>query len=167
MAPDALIFEKFRDIAWFIRCGNELPQELPFPVGRVHSVQEAVASARSDRWTDVRTHAQGDLTGYLAKTNYDVYGTTWNALGDAIEKRIQSEVMPKVNDALGRISAGALFDTVLLDLNRIALQSAYAQRFRRVPNFFHKLFAIYERGHLPCGWTDDLEVWPAGQFIVY
>lgn len=165
MEPNPEIHAKFPTLEWFSRCGVESDDFL-FPVKRVATVAEAIAHAQSDLWADAKTEAQGDLTGYLAKNHYNDYGD-WNRLGDAIEKRIQNEVMPKVNDALGRISAGELSDAVLLDLNRIALQSAYAKRFRRVPDFFQKLFAIYERGHLPCGWSGDLQAWPEGQFIVY
>ena len=75
--------------------------------------------------------------------------------------------MPKVNDGLNRISAIALSDTVLLDLNRIALQAAYAKRFQRIPDFFPKLLSLYSRGFLPCGWNGSLTLWPEGQLIVY
>ncbi|MBA4015706.1 MAG: hypothetical protein C0483_00815 [Pirellula sp.] len=167
MEPDPVIFEKFRAVAWFSRCGNELSNALPFAVSRVFCAKAAIASARSQLWMDVGTHTQGDLTEYLAKTDYDVYGTTWNSLGDVIEKRIQNDVMPQVNDGLRRITADTLSKRVQLDLSRIALQSAYAKRFRRVPDFFQQLFAIFERGHLPCGWSDNLQAWPEGQFIVY
>ena len=167
MEPDPVIFEKFRAVAWFSQCGNELSNALPFAVNRVNSAKAAIASARSDLWVDVNTESQGDLTGYLAKTHYDAYAGTWNLLAGVIEKRIQNDVMPQVNDGLRRIAADTLSKRVLLDLTLIALQSAYAKRFRRVPDFFQKLFAIYERGHLPCGWSDDFQAWPEGQFIVY
>jgi hypothetical protein len=167
MEPDPVIFEKFRAVAWFSQCGNELSNALPFAVSRVYSAKAAIASARSDLWMDVDTEAQGDLTGYLAKTNYDVYGTTWNLLAGVIEKRIQNDVMPQVNDGLSRIAADKLSKRVQLDLTLIALQSAYAKRFRRVPDFFFMLLAVYERGHLPCGWAGNLASWPVGQLVVY
>lgn len=166
MELNADIYTKLVATDWFRHCGSEPPSNMPFPVQRVSTAAEAIASALGPTWQDVRTEAQGDLTGYLAKHHPDA-DACWNQLAMASRQRIQNEVMPQVNDALRRISAGALSDAVLLDLNRIALQSAYAKRFRRVPDFFQKLFTIYERGHLPCGWSGDLQAWPEGQFVVY
>jgi len=166
MEANPEIFAKLLALNWFTQCGVESPNEFPFPVERLKSIGDAVASAQSDIWTDTRTEAQGDLTGYLAKNHYDAY-SDWNHLGDVLEERIQKEVMPKVNNALGRIGAEVLSGPILLDLTRIALWSAYSKRFRRVPDFFQKLLMVYERGHLPCGWMGTLDSWPEGQLIIY
>ncbi len=160
------IYAKMIAINWFSFCSSELPSDMPFPVQRIPTATDAVTSALGPMWQDARTEAQGDLTGYLAKHHADAYDS-WNSLAKASRQRIQKDVMPKVNDGLGQISASALSDTVLLDLNRIALQSVYAKRFRRIPDFFPKLLAVYERGHLPCGWNGSLTLWPEGQLIVY
>ena len=160
------IYAKMIAINWFRLCGSELPSDMPFPVQRIPTATDAVTSTLGPIWQDARTEAQGDLTGHLAKHHADAYGF-WNSLAKASRQRIQKEVMPIVNEGLGRISAIELSNTVLLDLNRIALQSAYAKRFRRIPDFFLKLYAIYERGHLPCGWNGSLTLWPEGQWIVY
>ena len=160
------IYAKLITIEWFRRCGCDLPDEMPFSVQRIPTTIDAVTSALGSMWQEARTEAQGDLTGYLAKHHADAYGH-WNSLVKMSRQRIQKDDMPNVKDGLGRISASALSDTVLLDLNRIALQSAYGKRFRSLPDFFAKLLAVYERGHLPCGWHGPLTLWPAGQLIVY
>jgi hypothetical protein len=167
MEPNPEIFAKLLTLNWFRRCGAESPAHLPFPVQRVSSVADAIASSQSDLWADAKTEAQGDLTGYLAKNHSESYGGHWNRLGDALEERIQREVMPRVNEALGMIGAEVLSGAVLLDLTRIALWSAYSKRFRRVPDFFQKLLVVYECGHLPCGWSGALDMWPEGQLVIY
>ncbi len=160
------IYANMIAINWLSRCGSESQSDMPFPVQRIQAVTDAIASALGPTWQDARTEAQGDLTGYLAKHHADAYNS-WNQLAKASRQRIQKDVMPKVNEGLDRLSLNALREVVLLDLNRIALQSAYAKRFRRAPNFFQKLLAVYEHGHFPCGWSGDLHSWPEGRLIVY
>lgn len=167
MEPNPEIFARLLAVNWFSQCGVESPTEFPFPASRLKSIGDAIAGSQSELWTDAKTEAQGDLTAYLAKNHYDAYGGTWNRLGDAIEERIQRTVMPKVNEALGKMGAEVLSGAVLLDLTRIALWSAYSKRFRRVPDFFQSLLVVYERGHLPCGWSGNLGSWPEGQLVIY
>lgn len=161
------IHTKFMELEWFRLCGTEQYGEFTFPALRVSNISEAIIGARSESWADARTEAQGDLTGYLAKNHAESYGGHWNRLAYAVEARIRDEVMPTVRRALGGMGAAELSDTVLLDLTRIVLWSVYSRRFRRVPDFFGKLLAIYERGHLPCGWSGSLALWPKGQLVVY
>lgn len=167
MQPDSAIFEKFNSIKWFGRCGCDPTRDLRVPISIAHSVDAAIDSASTQLWVDIRDHALGDLTGCLASINYDVYGTTWNHTAKAVGNLVLNQVMPTVSEALCRISARSLSTIVERDLCRIALHAAYAKRFRRLPDFFEKLFTIYEQGHLPCGWTGDLDSWPKGEFIVY
>jgi hypothetical protein len=161
------IFMKLLALDWFSRCGIESSDDLPFPVKRLSSVADAIASGQSDLWIDAKTEAQGDLTAYLAKNHSESYGGHWNRLMKASHARIEKEVMPKVNESLTRISAEALSAPILLDLSRIAVCSAYSKRFRRVPDFFQRLLVVYERGHLPCGWSGSLDSWPEGKLVIY
>lgn len=163
---DKQVYAKMFAIDWFSHSGSELPRSLPFPVQRISTLSDAVNLALGDIWQDVRTEAQGDMTGYLAKHHADAYAS-WNSLAKESRQRIQKDIMPKVIDRLDQIDASSLSETILLDLNRIALYSAYANRFRGVPDFFHKLFSIYEWGYLPCGWSGRLTCWPEGQLILY
>jgi hypothetical protein len=167
MEPNPEIYVRMLAIDWFSRCGNEPPSNLPFQFRRALDSTTAIATARASSWQDAGTAAQGELTSYLARTDYDLYGTSWNWLGDVIENHIKKEIMPSVTEALSRIGTEAISGPVLLDLTRIGLWSTYKKRFRRAPDFFQKLLVVYECGHLPCGWIGNLDLWPEGQLIVY
>jgi hypothetical protein len=166
MELDAEVFCRFGRINWLSRCGFEPPNDLPFRVQRASDIAAAIECALSSIWQDAGTEAQGDLSAYLAKhhAEADCY---WNDLSRRARERIQNEIMPTIIEAIGRISAEALSDVILLDLNRIAIQSTYAKRFKRIPDFYQRLLVVYERGHLPCGWIGDLDLWPEGQLIVF
>ena len=109
---------------------------------------------------------QGDLTGYLAKTDYNAFGY-WNQLARASHEKLRTEVLSAVLTGLDRIGAATLADLVLLDLDRIALYSTYRRRYHKAPAFFAKLLEIYEQGRLPCGWEGEMAMWPVGTLVIY
>jgi hypothetical protein len=166
MDLDSEIYERMKEIKWFIRSGEQFSHEFDFGVDVAPSLSEAINGIRSNQWQYARTEAQGDLTGYLAKNHMDLYGN-WNRLAKVSRQRIQAEIMPCVSNALANMTDEFISDSVLLDLNRIALQASYHKLFKRVPLFFDKLFSIYTAGRLPCGWSGNLNSWPIGNFVVY
>ncbi len=167
MDLDSDIYLRFAACKWFGHCGEIVTKQFPFPISIASDVTAVIANAQSELWEDIRTEAQGELTGYLAKHHYDSYGGHWNRLGNLAYERLKKEVMPTIDLSLQRIGAHVLSANVLVDLVRIALWSAYRKRFKRVPDFFEKLLAIYEQGHLPCGWKGDLDAWPVGTLVVF
>lgn len=167
MDLDLEIYAKLREIEWFARCGIEPPDQFDFEAEYVATLADALSGVESVQWEDARTEAQGDLTGYLARNCSDLYGGHWNRLAKVSRHRIQTEIMPTVLQALGKLGAEQISDSVLLDLNRIALQWSYQKRCPGVPDFFTKLLQVYASGRLPCGWSGNLDEWPTGRFVVY
>lgn len=167
MDLDPDIYERLKAIKWFARCGERLSDEFDFAVQAVPSLAEAMTGIQSDQWEDARTEAQGELTGYLASNHNDLYGGHWNRLAKASRQRIQIEIMPAVSNALVQMAAEQMSDSVLLDLNRIALHASYRKHCRAVPSFFGRLLSIYAAGRLPCGWDGDFDSWPGGKIVVY
>ncbi len=161
------IYKRFATVPWFTNCGNSSSSDLNSPFVQVKTVEVAIQKALSELWTDARTEAQGDLTGYLAMKHNDSYGSYWNRLAKTSREKMQKQIMPDVISALDNVGAVSLAENVLLDLNRIALYSAYSQRFRGLPDFFAKLFVVYEQGNLPCGWEGDLDAWPNGTLVLF
>lgn len=168
MELDQGFFDRLAAIDWFCRVGQPDLGDLGFPVAYLTAKPEVVASALSEEWADVRTEAQGDLTGYLAKNHYDSYGGHWNRLGQASLVQLTEQIMPSVDRVLDLLALDAdLSSSVLLDLNRAAIHAAYQKRFKRIPDFFARLFLVYAAGHLPCGWGGGLDAWPGGELVVY
>jgi hypothetical protein len=169
MQLESEIYIKLQNIIWLANCGEEnRKDELDFPVKWISTFDEAISSAKANKWTDAKTEAQGDLTGFLAKNHYSSYGGHWNKLAKTSRKKIENEVMPKVTHALERFGGNeSLLSIILLDINRIALQQSYKKKYSKVPDFFEKLFRVYEIGHLPCGWEGSLDDWPKGRLISY
>lgn len=167
MDLDLEIYTNLKGIEWFARCGVEPPDQFDFETDYVGTLANALTGVESAQWEDARTEAQGDLTGYLAKNHSDLYGGHWNRLARASRRRIQTEIMPGVSQALRHLGAEQISDSVLLDLNRIALQWSYQRRCAAMPDFFSKLLRVYANSRLPCGWSGHLDTWPTGRLAVY
>ncbi len=167
MQLDPNIYLRLAGIDWLRNCGLG-PMNFPFPVTWSEELNNALASMMSEAWGDVKTEAQGDLTGYLAKHHYDRYGGYWNRLARASRDKVKNEIIPQVDVVIAsRGFPMDLSDIILLDLNRIALELTYRKQYSKVPAFFERLLVVYESGHLPCGWEGNLDNWPSGALIVF
>jgi hypothetical protein len=159
------IYEEFVAVSWFAKCG--LPDGLPSDVMREESRDNARARLLSSLWEDVRTEAQGDLTGFLAKHHYDSYGGHWNRLARESRTRLDKSVKHLLQSRLSAVGLAEFESEVLLDLNRAAMEASYRICFPKAPSFFSRLLDVYRSGHLPCGWTDTLDRWPVGRLLAY
>lgn len=101
-------------IPWFAECGRigSLPQD----VQSAQSLEEALISLNSPLWVDVRTEAQGDLTGYLAKHHYTIYGVSWNNLAKESRSRLEKDIRPLLQSALEAAGMPDITKDVLLDI---------------------------------------------------
>lgn len=165
MKLDPNFYDEIGTIQWFVNCGNCV--NLPTHPLRAQSSEEALSFLGSPLWADVRTEAQGDLTGYLAKHHYTSYGGYWNNLAKESRARLEKDLMPKLISSLAAVGLPDITKDVMLDVNRAALEVSYAHRFPKIPRFFSRLLDVYRNGHLPCGWTEDMEKWPAGDIIAF
>lgn len=161
------LYSEFSAIRWFANVGAASRSGLEFPFQIAQSREDASLEFTSMSWHDVKTEAQGDLTGYLAKNHPDLYGSHWNNLARQSRALLDQKVRPAVAQALS--AAGLPEDwlgDILVDLSRFALEEAYRRCAPRTPIFFERIFLVYEAGRLPCGWTRAVEDWPAGELLV-
>ncbi|MDR0776165.1 MAG: hypothetical protein LBE81_05950 [Azonexus sp.] len=168
MKLNSEFYDRLQKFTWFANCGSMFSAELEFSVIWLPDKNIALASLVSDLWMDVRTEAQGDLTGYLAKHHYNSYGGYWNNLARESRRKLDQELMPIIREKLQYHDlGGSIAATVLLDVNRAALEMTYREHFPKVPAFFSQLLMIYEYGHLPCGWNGQMINWPSGTLVAY
>jgi len=168
MKLDPNFYNYLQGISWFSNCGLQVATEVGCPVIWLSTKEEAQAALESNPWTDARTEAQGDLTGYLAKYQYSSYGGHWNNLAKESRAKLEKELMPSIRERLQILGFGdSVASSVLLDLNRAALEATYRKAFSKVPSFFEKLLKVYENGHLPCGWEGQIINWPVGTVVAY
>ena len=164
---DDSFFEEIQRFDWFSSVGLVLPQ-FPFPAQPVQDEKTALQELLSDSWVDVKTEAQGDLTGYLASHHPQAYGVVWRGLVKQSTNKLNALILPELQNAVTRRGwSFPAIQQIMLDLTRAALERSYRRQFRGAPEFFGRLICIYRNGHLPCGWLGDADQWPLGKFAVY
>lgn len=168
VSVDTSIHRRLERVSWFAASGESSIPQLAFECQWIHNRAAALTLFDSEVWSDAKTQAQGDLTGYLAKHHYKVYGGQWNDLAEQSRVLLDKTVAPMVSSAIASIGlAKECLPAIVLDLNRGILEMSYRQHFPRVPVFFEHLLIVYEVGRLPCGWDGDLDAWPCGRLIAY
>lgn len=167
MQVDPDIIVRLRGIQWFVNCGKGLPQRL----GQIRSVSDAGLALThfvSAHWADAKTEAQGDLTGFLSAADYQAYGGTWNNLAREVAPLVEEAITRDLSEALSGQGWGEeMRKPIVVDLVRAVMEATYREKFRRAPGFFQTILAIYEAGHLPCGWAGDMREWPEGSILAY
>jgi hypothetical protein len=99
---DVNFYSRVEPIQWFSRCGESSHPDLGgLPVQWVEDRTAALQSMFSMDWADANTHATAELTGYLAQTDYDTYGATWNELARRSRSLIEEmSIQKRVLDAI-------------------------------------------------------------------
>lgn len=162
------IYPALELVPWLSTIGQEPYPQFEFPVTYVESLEVALESFNSEIWADVKTEAQGDLTGYLSKHHHDSYGGYWNSLARQSRALLEQAVFLKLTATLERVGLSTeMYQVILVDLNRAALEISYRRKFPAAPFFFERLLRVYEAGRLPCGWNGSLSEWPAGNVIAF
>ncbi len=162
------VYTKLEESSLLSQVGKPHTDSFAFKLKVVKDHATAEALFNSDLWADVRTEAQGDLTGYLAKHHYTSYGSYWNHLSKQSRALIEKAISTKLTDALLSHSFPTeMRQSILVDFNRAALELAYRRKFPKGPVFFERSLAIYKAGRLPCGWSGTLNDWPSGVLLVF
>jgi hypothetical protein len=79
MKLDMEFYRRAEAIEWLVHCGEDSRPSFELPVQWLEDRSCALQAMFSTQWADATTVAQGCLTGYLAKRDYDAYAH-WNRL---------------------------------------------------------------------------------------
>lgn len=167
MQLDQSIITEMQRVPWLQSCGSNLPHELE-GVQKALDEKQALSLFTSDNWADARTEAQGDLTGYLSKHHYNVYGGYWNNLVKEATKLIEEMTLEPIQTVLHKRGwPEEMAKPIIVDLTRAVVECSYRARFKKAPAFFGTVFDLYKTGHMPCGWSGEMSRWPEGAIIAY
>lgn len=164
---DVEVYQRIQLFPWFAHCGEPGVVDMGVATQPILDIATAMSSLQSILWCDAKTHAQGELTAYLAGQDYAAYGEHWNTLAKQSEAFDESLAI-QVTDAL--VTHGLEKDVaplILVDVGRAALEISFRRKFRKAPVFFEQLLKVYEAGRLPCGWDGEIDDWPNGKLLVY
>ncbi len=123
---------------------------------RAKDKDDAIKHISSLKWQNVVLEHQGDVTSKLCIRCIRGEGDE-DKLWNGLVKEWKSEYLPSIEsiwiknlDAVG-LNIKAVIDSVRFSVLDIVMADAY-NSIVPMDQFFIDLLAIYESGHLPCGW---------------
>ena len=157
--------ESLHQIAWFARCGQELPEGLPFDATRVATLKKAARQWGSNQWEDATLEARNLLTSFLFSHARDDY-QKWNEITRQAKAEIAQPLAEKYWQPFMQLHGleASFLHSVQWDILALCMEHAYRQQ-RGLPQFFHELLKVYEAGHMPCGWEGGK--YPKGRLLVW
>lgn len=148
------MLDRVRRINWFEHCGerSEISIDSGLRIMYVDSLDDAIKYGGSDKWHNFTLEAKNQLTSYLHdkfRTDYQ----KWNDVVMEIKNELDFEALfSGVQLGLSEQVASSVFDNVRWDILGLLMADAY-RKTNHKQRFFLNLLAIYEAGHLPCGWV--------------
>ena len=163
MIVDSELQQRITTIQWFVNCEKNDPLVLRIPAKRVSSWTEAAHFFFGQAWDDLLQDAANEITSYLADKHSNEYHGHWNRIADAVRTFVNDVVRPSIpafhyDPSMEREFRGRIGWSIGFAI----LESHYEKC--RPPLFFRELLAVYEAGHLPCGWEGK---WPRGTLLYY
>ena len=153
--------EQIMNCSWFENCGDVSFDK--FEVVFLKNKSEVVKSIKSIKWENICLEKQGDFTFYLSQNCKKQYNEMWNTE----VKNVKNMYISKLSKGF---KAGLLKSNLPLDIlddikfNVVTLFMLNYFSDYYTSEFFEQMLQIYLSGHLPCGWSDNVE---GGKFKVY
>ena len=154
---------RLQAIVWFGNFGDQADIDISIPFRFANSWDDAVASCTSVEWENTELAAQNQLTLWL-HNNHKAKYQDWNKFVVAHkENTINPLIEGKIQAIEKRLATNVLTPSVQWNILGALMENTYLY-LSHTSTFFLELFAVYESGHLPCGWVGD---WPSGELVVY
>jgi len=145
------IKDKFRAINLFSKCATS--GEFDFPVNKLFDWIKAEEAFLSEEWENFTEEAGNELRGYLHANSIEQY-RNWNIYAQEANDFIETFLMDKIVNYQQVNKIDPIFiDCVKSDLAFSMLYLQYSNELEEeLPQFYDRIFAIYNAGYFPCGW---------------
>ena len=149
-------------IDWFSNCGKPIIFE---NVENLSALSNLKKSIQSTQYENVVLEYQGSFTETLFISYREQYNKWWNILVGQFKSLYLPELSKVWECRLTPLKLNAKYVIADLSFNilGIAVIGAYKEQIS-MPDFFKTMLAVYQSGHLVCGWSGDKET---GKFIAY
>lgn len=159
---DKEIINTLYSINWFSNCGKAILLENAEVLPDVSKVKKSI---QSRRYENVVLDYRGDFTSALSISDREQYNKWWNLLTEQFKSQHIPELSRSWERGLSplKLSEENIVCDVCFNIMAIAIIGAYKEQIP-MPDFFKRMLAIYQSGHLVCGWSGNKN---NGKFIVY
>lgn len=127
------------------------------------SMKQVEKSINSVKWENICLEERNKVTGFLAVNFPDEYNKYWNMLVEEIKQNVIPIIEKKLDILLEENRITVLIkQSILFDIVNIIMVRSYEKYIQS--DFYDRMLAIYENGHLPCGWEGK---YPIGEIKIY
>lgn len=146
---------------WFENCGNLSFDK--FDVILLKNKEEVIESINSIKWENVCLEKSGDFTFFLSQNYKKQYNEMWNTEVKAIKKIYISKLSKGLKTGLIKSNLPLdILDDVKFNVVTLFMANYFSDYYTN--EFFEQMLQIYLSGHLPCGWSGNVE---DGKFIAF
>ncbi|EGF06597.1 hypothetical protein HMPREF9394_1211 [Streptococcus sanguinis SK1057] len=129
-------------------------RETTILIKQINRLKEAEKNINSLKWENFVLEKGGDFSVYIFKNHSDIH-KHWNSLGISAKEEIIPEIEARLDNLIGEGKlVASMKDQILFDIIGIA---RYLTIKKEVPQaestFFDDLYALYQAGYIPCGYT--------------
>ena len=129
-------------------------RETNIPITQLKTVKEAEKNINSLQWENFVLEKGGDFSVYIFKNHSDIH-KHWNSLGISAKEEIVPEIEARLDNLIAESKLlASMKDQIKFDIIGIAryltIKSVVPQA---ESTFFDDLYALYQAGYIPCGYT--------------
>lgn len=157
------IQKRIEEIKWMENCGKNVCLNINIKYTQVDNLEEAYKKLKMVEWENTTLEARNELTSFLYIHDEDKYAQ-WNDIALEIRDYLKNNVVTKLEKKQKELGLGDIFtQTVRWDIQSAMMEYEYRESKHNL-TFFDNLLAVYEAGHLPCGWVGK---YPNGALLIY
>lgn len=129
-------------------------RETTILIKQINRLKEAEKNINSLKWENFVLEKDGDFSVYLFKNQSDIY-KHWNSLANNAKEEIIPEIETRLDNLIGEGKlVASMKDQIIFDIIGLAI---YLTIKKEVPQaestFYDDLYALYQAGYIPCGYT--------------
>lgn len=129
-------------------------RETSLPITQLKTVKEAEKNINSLKWQNFVLEKDGDFSVYLFKNHSDIY-KHWNSLANNAKEEIIPEIEARLDNLIaeGKLVV-SMKDQIEFDFIGLAIYLTIKKEIPQAEStFFDDLYALYQAGYIPCGYT--------------
>ena len=129
-------------------------RETTILIKQINRLKEAEKNINSLKWENFVLEKGGDFSVYIFKNHSDIH-KHWNSLGISAKEEIIPEIEARLDNLIGEGKlVASMKDQILFDIIGIARYLTIKKEVPQVESrFFDDLYALYQAGYIPCGYT--------------
>ena len=129
-------------------------RETTILIKQINRLKEAEKDINSLKWENFVLEKGGDFSVYIFKNHSDIH-KHWNSLGISAKEEIIPEIEARLDNLIGEGKlVASMKDQIKFDIIGIARYLTIKKEIPQAEStFFDDLYALYQAGYIPCGYT--------------